>query len=368
MSVELLSKNHGTEIISMIQSTQNQICIISPFIGKRMCDVVSQTLRNNPSACRIITRFYREDFIQNVSSLDGLKQLLGAGAEIQALVGLHTKLYIVDDEYSVVTSANFTEGGLMTNHELGIKIEAERELNDACMTYFNEVWDKILIFNKHNNNSATVTLSMIENEIRIVNESIAGRTKGTKNSNVVRQGARLEGPLAPDLIEEALMREHSDENEGLFGGWLKFEADATHRYDPDTSYLYNRNEFHKEKTFFPRPPRGIQMGDKLFLALVSHDSYGNPTPMIVGRAIASPFGAECVIDSTSEGWESWMERYPYYIQMNSIEVLDGPVKHGISLLELYAQIKGDIYIHLHSELRFRMNASGSSTIRRIKFG
>lgn len=343
MSVELLSKNHGTEIINMIQSAQNQIWIISPFIGKRMCDIVSKTLHDNPATCKIITRFYREDFIQNVSSLEGLQLLLAAGAEIQALVDLHTKLYIIDDEYSIVTSANFTEGGLMTNHELGIKIEDERELNDACITYFNEVWDKIHTFNIHNNNAATVTLSMIENEIRIVNEAIAGRKKGTKNSNIVRQGARLAGPLAPNLIEEALLREHSNEDEGLFGGWLKFEADATNRYDPDSSYFYNRNEYHEEKTFFPRPPRGIQLGDKLFLALVSYDSYGNPTPMIVGKAIATPFDAECVIDSSSEGWESWMARYPYYIKMYNIEVLDGAVKHGISLLELYAQIKGDIY-------------------------
>jgi len=35
--------------------------------------------------------------------------------------------------------------------------------------------------------------------------------------------------------------------------------------------------------------------------------------------------------------------YPYYVELHSMEILKGPAKNGISLLELYRKLKGDIY-------------------------
>jgi phosphatidylserine/phosphatidylglycerophosphate/cardiolipin synthase-like enzyme len=117
MSIELITENHGQEIKGILLSTQNTIKIISPFMARTTCEELAKIIKGG-IGCQIITRFYREDFIQNASNLDGLLSLIEAGAEIRALIGLHTKLYIFDSNYSIITSANYTYKGFYTNYEL----------------------------------------------------------------------------------------------------------------------------------------------------------------------------------------------------------------------------------------------------------
>jgi phosphatidylserine/phosphatidylglycerophosphate/cardiolipin synthase-like enzyme len=128
MAIELITDNHGSEIKGILNTVKERILIISPFLGMKTCEELSNVIIKNNLSCKVITRFYREDFIQNASSLDGLSCLLEAGAEIMSLIGLHTKLYIFDDQYSIITSANYTYGGFYSNVELGIKIENEFDI------------------------------------------------------------------------------------------------------------------------------------------------------------------------------------------------------------------------------------------------
>ena len=343
MPVELITNNHGDEIRQIFNSTTNEILIISPFMGKKTCEELASIIIKKKISCKIITRFYREDFIQNVSSLEGLELLINAGVIIYALLGLHTKLYIIDDCYSIITSANYTYGGMYNNYELGIKIIEEYEINKACLEYFNDLWSRIETYNKNNHNNAIVTIDLIEKEKVLVNQASSTRTKSTVNLNKVMQGAELSRATSTDLFEKALTETYKSEIETELGGWLKFEADAQHRHNPDISYLESTNSYTRKKTFFPTRPISIKASDKLFLALVSYDSDHVATPMIIGRAFSSGFNPDFIVKGKFNGWESWMLDYPYFVELTNIELIKGPAKNGISLLDIYRKIKGDTY-------------------------
>ena len=340
MSVELISENHGNVIRNIINSSKEKILIISPFMGRTTCLELAKYIVKNKVTCKIITRFYREDFIRNVSSLDGLLKLIKSGAKIFALIGLHTKLYIIDDVFSIITSANYTYGGMYNNFELGIKIENEEGIIKSCTEYFNDLWKKI---SKHND-EGSISIQKIEDEKILVNKSISSRTKSTVNRNETKQGANIEEiNHSSDLIEKALEKKYRSAINTKEGGWLKFEANAKHRHDPDKSYLDSVNIYTKRKTFFPKRPVGVKPEHKLFLSLVSYDSDGVATPVIIGRGYSKGFNPENIVKGKFNGWESWMTEYPYYVEFEQLELIRGPAKNGISLLELYRTIKGDIY-------------------------
>lgn len=344
MPIELITENHGDVLRDVISSSQKSILIISPFMGRTTCHELSEYIIKHKIECKIITRFYREDFIQNVSSLDGLLELKQSGAVIYALIGLHTKLYIIDDIFSIITSANYTYGGMYNNFELGVKVEDEQDITKSCRNYFYDLWGKIEVFNTKHNNVAYITEEKIEAEKVLVNKSISSRTKGTVNRNEVKQGAKLEEiNHSSDLIEKALEQKYKSTVSAEVGGWLKFEADAQHRHDPEKSYLESINVYTKNKTFFPTRPVGIKMEHKLFLSLVSYDNDGVATPVIVGRGFSKGFNKNNIVSGKVNGWESWMNDYPYFVEFEKLELIHGPAKNGISLLELYRNIKGDIY-------------------------
>jgi len=343
MAIELITENHGLEIKSILNTVEDRILIISPFLGKKTCEELSDVIIKNNILCKVITRFYREDFIQNASSLDGLLCLLEAGVEIMSLIGLHTKLYLFDDKYSIITSANYTYGGLFSNVELGIKIDNEYDINIKCEEYFNDIWDKIENFNIKNNNKALITKDLVNEEKKIVNIAISSRTKSTTNYNETKQGAKLENIAVFDILEEALINNSKTDNKGIVGGWLKFSADSKHRHDPNVGYFDRFNDFTRTRTFFPTRPIGIKSDDRIFLSLVSFDNDNVPTPIIVGRAFSDGFNEKNFVKNKFDGWDDWMINYPYFIVLNNIEIIKGPTKNGISLLEMYRTLKSNFY-------------------------
>jgi phosphatidylserine/phosphatidylglycerophosphate/cardiolipin synthase-like enzyme len=80
-----------------------------------------------------------------MSLLDSIaKNLLQVGANIYALIDLHTKLYIFDSHSTIIGSANFTHGGFVSNHELSILLNNESEITDRSTDYFYDLLNRII--------------------------------------------------------------------------------------------------------------------------------------------------------------------------------------------------------------------------------
>jgi len=287
MSIELIQDGHKNEIRSLFCQSEARIRIVSPFIGRRTSEGLAKLIQEKQLTCQVITRFCREDFIQGASSLEGLKALVNAGVTIYSLNGLHTKLYIFDSLATIITSANFTQGGLITNFELGIKAIEEDDLINQCVSYFNELWEKISVFNKLHSNKGLVTLSQINRELTFVRDAANYRKPGMINRNIETAGADLRIARSRDSIEDIFDSSEAHTDFRLLeAGWIKFEADANHRHDPQKGFFEDRSQFLRNKTFFPRNrrPRGIKAGQKIYLALISYDNTGYEAQMIMGRA------------------------------------------------------------------------------------
>lgn len=341
MSIELLNKEHLMAFKSSVENTKNRIRIVSPFIGFETSKLLAESLKGSQVECTIITRFYREDFINHASSLDGLKILTEAGIKVYALQGLHTKLYIFDGESAILGSANFTMGGFRYNHELSLMIEDETELISQLGSYCDE-----LLGNIEATGNWLLDGKTIEDEMQMVDQLIKRRKdKNTTYRNTTKYGAVLTDQSEEKETDEIEKVLREGINSGAnYGIWLKFVGTGDDRYDPNAKYSSIKLRTNgKSITSFPRNPRGISDGDYIYLAAISRDKLNMATPIIVGRAKTKGFNAKNVATVQDCKQFGWMQEYPYYIELYDVEVLNVEVKNCISLDKLIRELGPDLY-------------------------
>lgn len=69
--------------------------------------------------------------------------MMDAGIDVYALKGLHSKLYLFDDTYGVLGSANFTAGGFKSNIELSLLLNNDDGILKELHSYFDDLLNKI---------------------------------------------------------------------------------------------------------------------------------------------------------------------------------------------------------------------------------
>lgn len=341
MSIELLSKDHILAFEDSIKSTKEKIRIVSPFIGFETSRQLVSSLKGKNVDCILITRFYREDFLNNASSLEGLKILVEAGFKVYALKDLHSKLYIFDNNLTILGSANFTMGGFRWNHELSLLIEDEKELISKLNDYYDD-----LLNNIKDSGNWLIDNKKIEDEIKAVDKISKDRkSKNVNYKNQIKFGAIITKQKEIDITDdiEKTIKEDIDSSFN-YGIWLKFVGTGASRYEPNQKYALERLQSNnKIVTSFPRNPRGIRDKDYIYLSAVSWDKDNNPTPMIVGRARTKGFKVDNIASDDDKNQYIWMNEYPYYIELYDVEILDTEIIDCISLLRLIIELGSDLY-------------------------
>lgn len=341
MAIEVLNKDHILAFENSVRNAKMKIRIVSPFIGFETSKRLANSLKESNVECIIITRFYREDFLNHASSLAGLKILVEAGFEVYALKDLHSKLYIFDSDLAILGSANFTMGGFRWNHELSLLIEDEEELTLSLNDYYNN-----LLRNIKDSGNWLIDIAQVEEEIEIVdNLSRRRKDKNTKYTNSVKFGAKITDQKEINVTDEIekTLREDIDLNFNQ-GIWLKFVGTGNSRYGQNDRYSPETlRDSNKTVTSFPRNPRGIGEDNFIYLSAVSWDKNNTPTPMIIGRARTRGFRSENIATAADKMQYSWMEDYPYYIELYDIEIFNATVVEGISLDRLINELGSDLY-------------------------
>ena len=97
---------------------RTRLLVASPYIN----DGFLRLLRDvRPSVRRsLVTRTDLRDFALGSSNLNTLCTLSKGGVTIRALPDLHAKVYVLDNSWALVTSANATNAGLGKNWECGL--------------------------------------------------------------------------------------------------------------------------------------------------------------------------------------------------------------------------------------------------------
>lgn len=328
MSTQLITTaNFSTIFDELIEGSKETINIISPFIGEKTAFELSKAIKSKNIKCRIITRFYREDFIQKVSSIEGLKYLFDAGAEILALVGLHSKLYVFDDKAAIIGSANFTTGGFYTNHELSVLIKDNNPVTIESVNHFNELWNRV-----ESTGEGRVTKEWIDKEIVVVNKGIEDRkNKQPKNPNFKYKGAKLtyeaytSGEDRPKDITPAIKKDILEQSLDSSNAWLKFVWTGTNRIEGNK--VYTLTERDKKRVYLAEQKgSSIKDNDIIYITAFSYDDNNVRSPMVVGRAIIN---GGLKKDDTRGG------KYKCYFEFKQAEYIDTFIKNTINLKDLY---------------------------------
>jgi hypothetical protein len=133
--MQIYLRNWYDKFLAELSKTK-KLKIISPFISEQIIRKIQTHF--DFGDFELITRFNLRDFASNISSLDGLKFAVEEGAKVFGIRELHSKVYLFDDRTAIITSANLTNGGMVSNYECGLYTDEKMVIN-GLQNYFNEL-------------------------------------------------------------------------------------------------------------------------------------------------------------------------------------------------------------------------------------
>ena len=107
------------------RSITQSALIVSPYITAEPLQQMSRYLQPRKSPkIEILTDLAVDSMLQGSISPQALVDFWNTipSTAIRHLPGLHAKVYVADEREAIITSANFTHGGLVANYEYGIQI------------------------------------------------------------------------------------------------------------------------------------------------------------------------------------------------------------------------------------------------------
>ena len=340
MNFRLLDRTWASALYAELAKAKCAIKIICPFIKE---NIASHIIQNSLSRVQVITRFNQADFAQGVSDTSALRILLSKSADIRGIKRLHAKLYLIDSETTILTSANLTAAALHRNHEFGF-ISDDVNIAKKCHEYFDNLW---------NHAGRNLVPEQLDEWDAYIATQLLARPTASKNSAFTDEGVDID--LASD---EPLYGWLSEADHGF----VKFFGNQEDRVDRSTSVLYeiNRSGSHWACTY-PRVkcPRKVKEGAIMFMGRMVK----NPSDTIIyGRAIAMAHkdGRD---DATPADIQlrNWKSKYPCYIRVHDAEFVAGTLANGISLNALMAEFSSDSFRTTQSNAR---KGTGNTNPRR----
>ena len=362
--MELLTDNHFEKILDLFDGVKNEVRIVSPFISLPFAEKLVNTINCKNIKCEFITRFYLEDMFVKANSIDAIKLMIDSGIKVYAIKGLHTKLYLFDNEAAIIGSANFTTGGFKSNVELSILFD-EKPMVEEVTVYFKSLISKI-----KDSNEGMITDEVL-NIAKEKYESLLSLKKGKGiNRNSYMFGAAIDRKsrfetsqsiadeldycskerfdLVNKMFKETINREKIINS---YTTWLKLEGSAENRLNPEEKYDTNVVMLGNEKVYplnysASKKPTSVKDGDIAYIAPLSSDIKGKNQPIIIGKGRLKTFASEN--DATLHpDWIKkypWMkEKYPWYCLMDEHFILDTEIKNGIPLQEIWDKFGSDSY-------------------------
>ena len=355
--IEILTDNHYDKIMDVFESTKKRMKIISPFLSinmaKKLCDIVN----NHNIVCTFITRLYLEDMYAKANSIDAIEMMMNAGIKVYALKGLHTKLYLFDDNVGIVGSANFTSGGFISNFELSLMAVDEMTLLSDLHDYYDNMVSKI-----SNSDEGVITAEILGEAREKYKSLLDNKKSGNNTTSIFMYGAELDKKKydsvewkfseikscmdEKDIMQE-VFRENIEEVKYNYTIWLKFDGEGSDRLNPYEKFPMTEVLLDGKKVYvenYPYKVGAIKEGDAVYLAAITTDTKGKNQPVIVGRGIMCGFTEKNRVQPIWIQKYDWMERYPYYCVLQEAKILNTGVANGIPLSTVWDELGSNTYV------------------------
>jgi len=118
----------------LISSTKHSIKLCAPFIKNNIIKEIYST-KNTACSLSVITSVKLNNYYRKLSDLQALGLILQNKGKVYNYQGLHAKIFIFDDECSIITSANLTNNGLAKNYEYGIILDDKAHIKTMCQDF-----------------------------------------------------------------------------------------------------------------------------------------------------------------------------------------------------------------------------------------
>lgn len=338
--IQLLHANIVENFQDLVQETENQLCLVSPYIGRSTAKRLCEWMNPSVSGRVLITRFSRQDFYSGASSIEGVLTLAEAGFCVKAVRGLHTKLFLFDERATIFGSSNLTAGGLKKNVELNFLVTEEDSVLSQAWEYFHQLNHAI-------SDDSVIGLERIKREKDEL-DNLGLSPKGLDDRFFSRDwdlGTEVQIGRGGDLIESALQYETT---RGISvaaksPNWLKFEGISTDRVANSQKRIKQPESGRGYTTSFPKKPIGIEPDDILFLAILSYNAADQPMPMIYGYALTDGFDEDNVRSESEKSNYRIFERFPYFVTLRELTQINAPISECIPLVELYNHVGADAF-------------------------
>jgi len=126
MPIQLLKSPFERDFRTALHKAKKEIVFSSPYINDAGVSVFIDSIQNPADkSIRILTNLSARNIVDNVTQPAALLKICAVFPDttISSLERLHAKVYIVDELFAVITSANLTNGGLRSNFEYGVTID-----------------------------------------------------------------------------------------------------------------------------------------------------------------------------------------------------------------------------------------------------
>ncbi len=138
----LVSSPIQPHLLNLINNCHSNLVIASPYIKKSAVDWLIEAKPPSLADVSVLTNISMETVLSKSLDTSALRLLLDEfqTASIVSLPYLHAKVFVADKTMALVTSANFTNGGLWKNYEYGVVIEGEEAVKtilDDISAYMN---------------------------------------------------------------------------------------------------------------------------------------------------------------------------------------------------------------------------------------
>ncbi len=122
---QLLRSQWVAEFDAMLGCASTSLILCAPYVGRGPCDRVRRrlaALRDTEFQMTLLTDLSRDNILSGATDVNAIADVVRdfPTATVRFLPSLHAKIYVADETYAIVTSANLTDSGLSRNFEYGM--------------------------------------------------------------------------------------------------------------------------------------------------------------------------------------------------------------------------------------------------------
>ncbi|MDR3287463.1 MAG: phospholipase D family protein [Prevotellaceae bacterium] len=131
MSVKLLKSPFESEFRSVFNQAKSEIVFSSPYINDAGVSIMLNSIGNTANkSIQVLTNLSVRNIVDNVTQPSAILKMYDSfkATTITSLAKLHAKIYIIDELFAVITSANLTYGGIKSNFEYGVLIDDKKTI------------------------------------------------------------------------------------------------------------------------------------------------------------------------------------------------------------------------------------------------